>query len=357
MKIQAVDLLKSLIAIPSLSRQEQEAADLLQGWLADQGVGVHRTLNNLWSFALPYDPKKPTLMLNSHIDTVKPSPSYTFDPYKPFVTEGKLYGLGSNDAGASVVALAATFCNFYDKELPFNLLLALTTEEEVSGANGMRALLAKLKDRGITIDAAIVGEPTLMQPAIAERGLLVLDGEAIGKAGHAARCEGINAIYIAIDDINTLRNFKFEKESDTLGPININVTQIEAGSIHNIVPDKCTFIVDVRTTDAYTNQETLEILQNAVQSKLTPRSTHINASVIDQEHPLVKAAVALGGEPFVSPTTSDMALLPGLPTLKMGPGDSARSHTADEFVYISEIDDAITMYTDLIKQLAKQNID
>ncbi|MCC8117746.1 MAG: M20 family metallo-hydrolase [Bacteroidales bacterium] len=352
MKIQAVDLLKSLIAIPSLSRQEQEAADLLQGWLADQGVGVHRTLNNLWSFALPYDPKKPTLMLNSHIDTVKPSPSYTFDPYKPFVTEGKLYGLGSNDAGASVVALAATFCNFYNKELPFNLLLALSTEEEISGEHGMRALLAKFKERGITIDAAIVGEPTLMQPAIAERGLLVLDGEATGKAGHAARNEGINAIYIAIDDINKLRNFKFEKESEILGPININVTKIEAGSIHNVVPDKCTFIVDVRTTDAYTNTETLALLQDAVQSKLIPRSTHIAASAIDQKHPLVQAAIDLGGEPFVSPTTSDMALMPGVPTLKMGPGDSARSHTADEFVYVAEIDDAIQKYIALINKLA-----
>lgn len=355
MKTQAIDLLKSLIAIPSLSRQEQEAADLLQGWLADQGVGVHRTLNNLWSFSRPYNPQKQTLMLNSHIDTVKPSSSYTFDPFKPFVSDGKLYGLGSNDAGASVVSLAATFCKFYDKELPFNLLLALSTEEEISGANGMRALLTKLKERNIKIDAAIVGEPTQMQPAIAERGLLVLDGEAVGKAGHAARNEGINALYVAIDDINKLRNFKFKRQSKILGPIGINVTKIEAGSIHNIVPDKCNFIVDVRTTDAYTNEETLALLQDAVASKLTPRSTHISASVIDEKHPLVQTAISLGGVPFVSPTTSDMALMPTVPTLKMGPGDSARSHTADEYVYLSEIEEAIAKYTDLINGLSKQS--
>ncbi len=348
----AIDLLLAMIAIPSVSRNEAEVADMLQSWLSAQGLQVHRIHNNLWALANGYDPAKPTLLLNSHIDTVKPSQSYTFDPYKPFISDGKLYGLGSNDAGASVVSLIAAFLNFSGKNLPFNLLLGLSAEEEVTGINGMRALLPNLKENGIKIDCAIVGEPTGLQPAIAERGLLVLDGTATGKAGHAARNEGINALYIALDDINALRHFQFDRISPTLGPININVTQIAAGSLHNVVPDKCTFIVDVRTTDAYTNEETIALLQQATKSTLVPRSTHIRASVISEDHPLVKAAVSLGGKPFVSPTTSDMSMMHDFPSLKIGPGSSSRSHTADEYILLSDIAQAIPSYTHLINTLS-----
>ncbi|MDE6077486.1 MAG: M20/M25/M40 family metallo-hydrolase, partial [Muribaculaceae bacterium] len=335
--------------------------------LRNQGIDyVERLHNNVFAVAPGFNPKRPTLMLNSHHDTVRPAASYTRDPYSPDIVtdptqpgiEGdRLYGLGSNDAGASGVALASTFLDIVENPevfagLPFNLILAITAAEEVMGEHGMRAFLPHLAERGLTPDMVIVGEPTGMQPAVAERGLLVFDGVTIGKSGHAARNEGINAIYRAIEDIDRLRSFSPEKTSEVLGPIKVSVTMINAGTQHNVVPDKCTFVVDVRTTDAYTNEETVKLLQDTVKwSTITPRSTRVHASVIGNDHPLVKSAVALGRTPFISPTTSDMALMHGIPSLKIGPGESSRSHTADEYILLSELNEALHLYPSLISGL------
>ena len=298
---------------------------------------------------------KPTLMLNSHQDTVKPSQNYTRDPFEPTIEEGKIYGLGSNDAGASLVSLVATFCNNYDTSaLPYNLLLALTAEEENMGEKGMRAFLPHLDMESIVVDMVLVGEPTSMQPAIGERGLVVLDCTAHGKSGHAARNEGENALYKAMSDIEKLRNFSFNKISEVLGDIKITVTQISAGTQHNIVPDECRFVVDIRTTDAYSNEEVVELLQSALECEAKPRSTRVRASAIEPTHPLVEAAVAIGREPFISPTTSDRAIMQGLPALKMGVGESSRSHTADEFVLASEIEDGIAIYQKLLDELSNR---
>lgn len=346
---EAFDLLKQLIAIPSPSRDEAQTADVLYDFLAGKGLAPQRLYNNVWVRSEGFDPAKPTLLLNSHHDTVRPAASYTRDPYTPSVEDDKLYGLGSNDAGASVVSLTETFLHYYNKPLPFNLILAISAEEECSGERGMRALLPELGQ----IDMAVVGEPTRLQAAVGERGLVVLDGTATGKSGHAARNEGINALYIALDDIARLRKFRFERESQLLGAIGIAVTQIEAGTQHNVVPDTCHFVVDIRTTDAYTNEQTVELLQRAVKSQLTPRSTRIRASALAPGDPLVRAAEAAGLKTFVSPTTSDMALMP-FPSIKIGPGDSARSHTADEYILIAEIEEGIVGYTQFIKKLAAQ---
>lgn len=350
---EAVGLLKKLIATPSFSSEEGATADLWQEWLSARIAGVRRIHNNVYVFASEYDPSKPTVMLNSHHDTVKPSASYTRDPFSPVIADGRLYGLGSNDAGASGVALASAFLEFAgDRTLPFNLLFAITAAEEVMGEKGMRAFLPHLSGLGVIPDMVLVGEPTGMQPAVAERGLVVLDGVTGGKSGHAARNEGVNAIYRAIEDIEALRAFAPENVSDVLGPIKVSVTMINAGTQHNVVPDKCTYVVDVRTTDAYSNEETVELLRDTVQwSELTPRSTRVHASVIDLNHPLVRSAVSLGREPFVSPTTSDMALMHGIASLKMGPGSSSRSHTADEFVLLDEINEALYLYPQLIRNL------
>ncbi len=348
---EAVALLQRLIATPSFSREETATADIWEEWLNSHGAGrVERLHNNVFVVGDHYDPSRPTLLLNSHHDTVRPAASYTRDPFAPDIEGDRLYGLGSNDAGASGVALATTFLELKDRSnLPFNLIFAITAAEEVMGEYGMRAFLPHLAERGLTPDMVVVGEPTDLQPAIAERGLLVFDGVAEGKSGHAARGEGINALYRAIEDINTLRSLKIEPVSAILGPININVTMINAGTQHNVVPDRCTYVVDVRTTDAYTNVETVKLIQEAVAwSTLTPRSTRVQASVIPADHPLVKSAVELGKTPFVSPTTSDMALMHGIPSLKIGPGSSSRSHTADEFILISEINDALWFYQRLL---------
>ena len=296
-----------------------------------------------------FDPARPTLLLNSHHDTVRPAASYTRDPYAPTVEDGRLYGLGSNDAGASVVCLVETFLTFRARALPFNLVLGISAEEECMGENGIRALLPALG----RVDMALVGEPTGMQAATGERGLVVLDCTAHGKSGHAARGEGVNALYIALDDIARLRSFRFERESELLGPVGIAVTQIEAGTQHNVVPDTCRFVVDVRTTDAYSNEETVEILRAALRSDAVPRSTRIRAAAVGGEHPLVKAAVAAGRETYVSPTTSDRTLMP-FPALKMGPGQSSRSHTADEFVLLGEIAEGIAIYEKYIEKLAQE---
>ena len=345
---EAIDLLKALIATPSVSRDESRTGDLLFAFLAERGAAPERLHNNVWARAEGFDPQRPTLLLNSHHDTVRPAVSYTRDPYAPTLEEGRLYGLGSNDAGASVVALTEAFLTLRTRELPFNLVLALSAEEECMGEHGMRALLPALG----RVDMALVGEPTGMQAAVGERGLVVLDCTARGRSGHAARNEGVNALYIAADDIARLRTFRFERKSALLGPIGIAVTQIEAGTQHNVVPDTCRFVVDIRTTDAYTNEEVVEILRGALQSEVVPRSTRIRAAAVGDDHPLVRAARGVGRRTFVSPTTSDRTLMP-FPSLKMGPGESARSHAADEFVLVREIDEAIGIYEQYIEQLAK----
>lgn len=347
-----VELLKSMIAIPSRSREEEGTATLIYDTLLRAGAAPHRFRNNVYALAPTFDLSRPTLMLNSHHDTVKPATSYTRDPYSPTVEGDRLYGLGSNDAGASVAALTQVFLELRDAPLPYNLLLAITAEEEVGGENGMRAFLPHLAEEGIKPAAAIVGEPTGMRGAIAERGLVVLDCVTPGVTGHAARGEGVNAIYCAIADIEAVRSFRFPTESEVLGPVGINITQINAGWQHNAIPDECKWVVDIRTTDAYSNEETVRLLRETIKySTLTPRSTRVRASVISEDHPLAKGVKALGRELFVSPTTSDMSLMYDFPSLKIGPGESSRSHSADEFVLISELREAVPVYKQLIQGL------
>lgn len=349
---EAISLLQRLIATPSLSGEESGTADILAAELTAQGVAVRRHYNNIYALSQGFDASKPTLMLNSHQDTVKPSQAYTRNPFEPTIEDGRIYGLGSNDAGASLVSLLTTFCNNYDTSaLPYNLLLALTAEEENMGERGMRSFLPHLQEQGIKVDMVLVGEPTSMQAATAERGLVVLDCTAHGKSGHAARNEGENAIYKAMCDIERLRNFRFERVSEQLGDIKITVTQIVAGTQHNIVPDECRFVADVRTTDAYTNEEVVALLQSALECDAVPRSTRVRASAISLAHPLVKAVQAIGRKTFISPTTSDRAIMQGLPALKMGVGESSRSHTADEYVLISEIEEGIALYDKLLDEL------
>ena len=328
LQAEAVALLERLVATPSVSRDEARTADLLTGHLAAHGIAAERLYNNVYARAAHFDAAKPTLLLNSHHDTVRPTAACTRDPF---------------------AALTAAFRHYYDAELPFNLLLALSGEEECMGEHGTRALLPALGP----IDMALVGEPTRMRAAVGERGLVVLDCTAHGRAGHAARDEGINALYIAADDIAWLRGYRFERCSPLLGPIRMTATQIEAGTQHNVVPAECRFVVDVRTTDAYTNEETVEIVRRHMRSEAVPRSTRIRASAVAPEHPLVGAAAALGVERFVSPTTSDMALM-AFPSLKMGAGDSARSHTADEYVLRSEVEQGVEGYIRYIAELAKR---
>lgn len=350
---EAVALLSKIVATPSVSGDEAAVADLIEADLVSRGVIVRRHYNNVWALSQGFNSAKPTLMLNSHIDTVQPVAGYSRNPFDGVVEGGRLYGLGSNDAGASVVALLTLFCNHYDTtQLPYNLLLALTAEEETMGERGMRAMLAHLADEGVKVDMALVGEPTQMRSAIGERGLVVLDGVAYGRSGHAAREEGENAIYKAMTDIAVLRDYRFARESEVLGPIKISVTQIAAGTQHNIVPAECRFVVDVRTTDAYTNEEVVAALQASVGSQLTPRSTRIRASAIKPEHLLVEAATMCGCESFISPTTSDRALMSGIAALKIGVGDSARSHTADEYVEVTEIAEGVEIYGRLLANLA-----
>lgn len=349
-----IEFLSRMIAIPSVSRQEGNVANLVEQEMIRLGFDYNRCGNNLWVVHPSYDSSRPTLLLNSHLDTVRPATTWTRDPYLPAIIDGRLYGLGSNDAGASAACLLGAFYHIYQEEYPLNLILALTAEEEVMGEGGMRMFLPQLIERGYKIDMALVGEPTGMQPAIAERGLLVLDCVSHGVSGHAARNEGVNALYKAISEIEFLKNFKFDRESRILGPIKISVTMIEAGTQHNVVPDICKWVVDVRTTDVYNNEETVKILKDVIESDITPRSTRIWASVIEESHPLVITAKEIGGQPFVSPTTSDMALLHDIPSLKMGPGQSSRSHTADEFVLIDEVQGGIKGYIQFLKNLAKR---
>lgn len=340
-------LLQKLISLPSLSKEEDDTASAIELFLQDYGVKTHRRENNVWAFNKYYDSSKPTILLNSHHDTVKPNPGYTRDPFAADIEDGKLFGLGSNDAGGCLVSLIAAFLHFYEQEnLKYNLCLAATAEEEISGKNGIELVVPELGQ----LEFAIVGEPTLMDLAIAERGLMVLDCVSHGKAGHAAREEGDNAIYKAIEDIEWFRTYEFAKKSTLFGPVKMSVTVIEAGSQHNVVPSVCKFTVDVRVTDAYRNEEVLKIIQQNVNCDVTPRSTRLKSSSINEDHPIVKAGIALGRKTYGSPTTSDQALL-DIPSLKIGPGDSARSHMADEFIYVDEIEQGINLYIQLISKI------
>jgi len=344
---QAVKLLQQLIAIPSFSKEETLTADLIENFFKEHGIIVNRKLNNLWVWNKHFDAGKPTILLNSHHDTVKPNSGYTRDPYDAKIEDGKLYGLGSNDAGGCLVSLIAVFLYFYDKPgLKYNFCLATTAEEEISGANGLELIIPDLGK----LDFGIVGEPTQMQLAVAERGLMVLDCVAHGKAGHAAREEGENAIYKAMKDIEWFRTFRFPKESDVFGPVKMSVTVINAGSQHNVVPASCNFTVDVRVTDAYRNEEVLEIIRQNVQCDVTPRSIRLKPSSIDRRHPIVQAGISLGRTTYGSPTTSDQSLL-DIQSIKVGPGDSARSHTADEFVYVDEIREGIELYIAMLEKI------
>jgi len=344
---QAIQLLKQLISIPSFSKEEDKTANVIENFLQWQGVKTNRKANNIWAWNKYFDPGKPTILLNSHHDTVKPNSGYTRDPFAATIEDGKLYGLGSNDAGGCLVSLIVTFLHFYDQEdLKYNLCLATTAEEEISGLNGLELIIPELGK----LDFGIVGEPTLMQLAIAERGLMVLDCTAHGKAGHAAREEGENAIYKALADIEWFCTYKFPKESEAFGAIKMSVTIINAGTQHNVVPAECVFTVDVRVTDAYRNEEVLEIIRQHVTSNVKPRSIRLKPSSIDKNHPIVQAGIKLGRTTYGSPTTSDQSLL-DIPSLKVGPGDSARSHTADEFVYVDEIKEGIDLYIKMLGDL------
>jgi acetylornithine deacetylase len=344
----SVELLGQLISIPSFSKEEEETAAHIASFLEQHGVTVRRHLNNAWAVNKYFDPSKPTILLNSHHDTVRPNAGYTLDPFHPIQRDGKLYGLGSNDAGGPLVSLIAAFLYFYEKrDMKYNLVIAATAEEETSGRNGIECLLPLLPP----IDCAIVGEPTKMDLAVAERGLMVLNCVATGKAGHAAREEGENALYKALEDIRALQQLHFDRSSDLLGPVKLSVTVIETeNKAHNIVPAHCNFVVDVRINERYTMEEVLAEIRKAVSCAVNPRSLRLRSSAISPDHPLVKAGLALGRSTYGSPTTSDKALMP-FPALKMGPGDSARSHTADEFIYIEEIHNGIDTYIQLLNQL------
>lgn len=347
---QAIKLLQELIETPSNSKQEDRTADLLETFFKDQSIHCHRRKNNIWVYTANYDESKPTYLLNSHHDTVHPNPGYQRDPYQASIEQGRLYGLGSNDAGASLVSLISTFLYFYQVPLPFNLIFAASAEEEITGDNGIRLILPELPH----LSGAIIGEPTNMKMAVAEKGLIVIDALAHGVAGHAAREEGDNAIYHAVTDINKIKNFRFDRISPLLGPVKMNVTIIEAGSLHNVIPAECKFTIDVRVNECYRLEEIVAILSKELKSELTPRSYKMRSSSLDQKHPLFMAGTQLGLASFGSPTTSDKAVISNYcPALKLGPGDSSRSHSADEFVYTEEINDGIKKYIDLINLLSK----
>jgi acetylornithine deacetylase/succinyl-diaminopimelate desuccinylase-like protein len=343
----ALDLLQQLISIPSFSKEEDKTAGLLVGFMKYHGMEPMRKGNNVWVKNKFFDANKPTILLNSHHDTVKPNPGYTRDPFTANVENGKLFGLGSNDAGGPLVSLLMTFLYFHElSDLKYNFVLAATAEEEISGTGGIELIWKDLPK----IDFAIVGEPTLTDIAIAEKGLLVLDCVSQGKAGHAAREEGVNAIYKALEDIEWFRNYKFQKISEALGEIKMSVTMISAGQAHNQVPPECKFTVDIRVTDAYTLEEIVEVVKKNVTCTVIPRSLRMRPSGVSSDHPLAKAGKKIGKKLYGSPTTSDQALIP-VPSIKMGPGDSARSHSADEFIYLKEIEEGIESYIALLNQI------
>ncbi len=340
-----IDLLKNMIRIPSFSRDEGAVADFLERWMLTEGFEARRLGNNLWMESGPAD-GRPTILLNAHIDTVKPASGYTRDPFTPEIEDGCLYGLGSNDDGGSLIALLETYSRLIQKEQPYRLIFSATAEEEVSGKGGLDLILPELG----RIDFGVMGEPTGMRMAVAERGLMVLDCTAYGKSGHAARNEGVNAIYKAIEDIQWFKSHSFDRVSDFLGAVKMSVTQINAGTQHNVVPDKCMFVVDVRPNGMYTNPELLELIKSSVSCEVKERSTRIGSSHLPMDHPAVVRGLSLGLEPFGSPTTSNQALC-HFPTLKIGPGDSARSHSADEYIRLDEIGDGIETYVALLDGL------
>ena len=339
----AVELLKKLIATPSVSRNEKEAADIMEQTVRSYGFEPQREANNLWIIDPHYDESRPTLLLNAHIDTVKPVASWSRDPFSPDVEDGVLYGLGSNDCGGGLCSLLQIFRMLTEKLQSYNLIYLASAEEEVSGKDGITRALPLLPH----IDLAIVGEPTGMNPAVAEKGLMVLDVIAHGKSGHAARNEGVNAIYEALDDMRWIRDYKFEKVSEFLGPTKMTLTVVNAGTQHNVIPDKCTMLVDIRTNEFYDNEEVYEFIRQHLKSEVKAHSFRLKSSRIDPEHPLIKKCVAMGMKPFGSPTLSDQALM-HFPSFKLGPGESSRSHSANEFIRISEIRDAIAKYETLL---------
>ena len=351
----AVELLKRLIATPRVSRDETAAADIMEQTIRDYGYSPCRKGNNIWITSEDWDESLPTIMLNAHIDTVKPVSTWTRDPFTPTIEGDRLYGLGSNDCGGGLVSLLQVFRIMHDSQCtthnkpPYNLIYLASCEEEVSGAGGIRSVL-KPTENGIGDESfvAIVGEPTGMQPAIAERGLMVIDGTAHGKSGHAARNEGVNAIYEALDDLVFIRDYKFEKVSDLLGPTKMQCTVVNSGTQHNVVPDGCKFIIDVRTNEHYTNEEVYDIIKANVKSEVHAHSFRLHSSHIPTDHPLVKRCVELGLKPYGSPTLSDQALMPW-PSFKLGPGESARSHSANEFICLSEMRDAFSTYQKLLQ--------
>lgn len=341
-----IHLLEQLISTPSISRDEQQAGNVIENYLQEKGCHPQRYLNNIWAIAPDFDEHRPTILLNAHIDTVKPVDAWTRDPFLPEWEGEQLYGLGSNDDGGGLVSLLHTFLTLRTEKRSYNLIFLASAEEEVSGKNGMEAVLPQLPH----IDFAIVGEPTGLQPAIAEKGLMVLDVTAHGKAGHAARNEGVNAIYKAMDDIKWFKDFRFEKTSELLGPVKMTVTIINAGTQHNVVPDKCVFTVDIRSNELYSNHAIYDIVCKHVKSDVKPRSFRLNSSRISVEHPVVRKCIEMGMQPFGSPTLSDQALMP-FPSIKLGPGQSSRSHTADEYICKSEIDNALNLYLELLRGL------
>jgi acetylornithine deacetylase len=345
---ESIELLKELIATPSFSKEEDQTAGIIGKYFAQKNIAGTRVGNNVFTLNKHYNDNRPTILLNSHHDTVKPNPQYTKNPFSPIIEDGKLYGLGSNDAGGSLVSLIATFLYYYEKtDSRYNIIFAATAEEEISGAGGIEYTLPYLPK----IDCAIVGEPTQMQMAVAERGLLVIDCISKGKAGHAAREEGENAMYKAIKDIEWFSNYQFPKFSELLGPTKMSVTVIETeNKAHNVVPAQCKFVVDTRVNELYTFEEVLDIIKKNVECEIIPRSTRLRSTSISLEHPLVKAGIKLGRTYYGSPTTSDKALMP-FPALKIGPGDSARSHSADEYIYIEEIKNGIDLYIQLLNQV------
>ncbi len=343
----AIQLLQDLIKLQSFSGEEQDTARCLKDYLESFGHKVFQKHHNIWVYSHNHPPDAPVVLLNSHHDTVRPVEGWTKDPFHPLINEGRLFGLGSNDAGGALVALTATFIYLSNQpEIPFKLILAATAEEEVSGKSGVSSILDELGQ----IELGLVGEPTEMDMAIAEKGLVVLDCTATGESGHAARNEGVNAIYRAIRDIELIRQFNFPKESSLLGPVKMSVTQISSGQQHNVTPDRCKFVVDIRTNEYYSNREVVEILQSQLLADVVPRSLRLNSSRIDHDHPVIKCGEQLGLSTFGSPTLSDQALM-GFPTLKIGPGSSSRSHTADEYILISEIEEGINTYIDLLLML------
>ena len=345
---EAISLLKKLIETQSFSSEEDQTAVLIEGWFSQNNIDFKRTKNNVWAVNKYFDDSKPTLLLNSHHDTVKPNSAYTNNPFKAFVEDGKLYGLGSNDAGGCLVSLIATFTHFYNHEnLKYNLVMVASAEEESSGPNGLNSMLSIIPK----VDVAIVGEPTLMNLAVAEKGLVVFDAVIEGTPSHAAHPNANNAIYNTIDALQWFKDYTFEKGSEALGDVKLTVTQINAGSQHNVVPGHVDLVIDVRVNDAYNNADIAEILQkHAPVTKITPRSLRLNSSSIPVEHDLVKAGIAMGRTTYGSPTLSDQAAL-SCPSLKLGPGDSTRSHSANEFIYVNEIEEGIKIYVELLERV------